>query len=264
MPVIDVHTHVFPPNIAAKAMAGLISSGPWTAYYDGTPDGLLAAMDANGIDVSVLCPVATRPDQVISINTWTASLASERFVPFGAMHPDFDGPEDEIDRMVSLGIKGIKLHPEFQEFEPLDPRMERIYRAASRHGLPLLFHAGEDPSFETVRGVPSAFKELADKHPDLPIILAHLGGFRVWDEVAEHIVGRRVYLDTAYTFGHLPAAEVAEIVRNHGTDRILFGTDGPWADPALDLAQLRNLGLSADETEAILWRNAADLIGIEL
>ena len=108
--------------------------------------------------------------------------------------------------------------------------MDRVYRAAAEHGLIILFHAGEDPNYETVRGVPTTFKRVLAQHPDLTVILAHLGGYRVWDEVAEHLLGERVYLDTAYTLGHLPAEDAAEIMRGHGVDRILFGSDGPWTD----------------------------------
>lgn len=264
MPVIDIHTHVFPPAVAKRALGGLIDRAKVTPYYDGTAEGLLALMDRSGVDVSVLCPVATNAGQVESINTFSASLASRRLVPFGGMHPDYPEPESEIERMVSLGIRGIKFHPEFQDFDPLEPRMHRIYRAAAAHNLPVLFHAGEDPDFETVRGVPRTFKRLIAENPDLTIILAHLGGYRVWDEVAEHLLGERVYLDTAYTLGHLPAEDVSAIMRGHGFDRILFGSDGPWTDPAAEIVELRELGLPADDLECVLWRNAAQLLGLEL
>lgn len=197
MPIIDIHTHVFPPAVAARAVAGLVDHAGLTPHYDGTTRGLFDAMDRSGVDVSVLCPVATKPDQVESINEWTASLASARFVPFGAMHPDYADPAREVERMLSLGIRGIKLHPEFQDFDPLEGRMRPLYRAAARHGLPILFHAGQDPNYETVRGVPTTFRTIIEDHPDLTVILAHLGGYRVWDEVAEHLLGERVYLDTA-------------------------------------------------------------------
>jgi predicted TIM-barrel fold metal-dependent hydrolase len=264
MPVIDVHTHVFPPDVAEHAVGSLVERAGLVPFYDGTVAGLLGSMDASGITVSVLQPVATRPEQVEGINDWTASLASDRLIPFGAVHPAFADPEAEIERMVTLGIRGIKLHPEFQDFDPTDPRMHRIYRAAARHGLIILFHAGEDPNFDTTRGVPSTFKRVLADHSELSVVLAHLGGYRVWDEVAEHLLGESVYLDTAYTLGHLPAERFAEIVRGHGTDRVLFGSDGPWADPRVELEELRSLGLSGDELESILWRNAAELLGVPL
>lgn len=263
MTVVDIHTHVFPPAVAARAVTGLVDKAGLKPHYDGTPAGLLAAMDRAGVNVSVLCPVATKADQVEGINDWTASLASERFVPFGAMHPDYKDPVREVERMVSLGIRGIKLHPEFQDFDPAEDRMQPLYRAAARHDLPILFHAGEDPNYETVRGVPTTFRRVIDAHPELTIILAHLGGYRVWEDVAEHLLGERIYLDTAYTF-ELPADEVAAIVREHGTDRVLFGSDGPWTDAGTEIAELRELGLPGDDVERILWRNAAELLDLAL
>jgi hypothetical protein len=264
VPVVDVHTHVFPQAVAARAIDALVDDARPRPHYDGTPSGLLAAMDTAGVDVAVLQPVATRASQVESINDFTASIANDRLVPFGAMHPHFREPEAEIERMAALGLRGIKLHPEFQDFDPDDAQMHRVYRAAAEHGLIILFHAGVDPAYDTVRGVPTTFKRVLAAHPDLTVILAHLGGFQVWDEVAEHLLGERVYLDTAYTLGHLPLEEARAIMRGHGTDRILFGSDGPWTDVGSELEGLREMGLAADELEAVLWRNAASLLGLEL
>ena len=264
MPVIDVHTHVWPDAVAPRAIDALTDGARPQPFYDGTLDGLIAAMDADGVDVSVLQPVATRPDQVASINDFSGALRSDRLVAFGAMHPDFPDPAGEIERMAALGIKGMKFHPEFQDFDPLDARMHRVYRAAAEHGLIILFHAGVDPAYDTLRGVPTTFRRIISKHPDLTVILAHLGGYRVWEEVAEHLVGERVYLDTAYTLGHLPASDVTNIIRGHGTDRILFGSDGPWRSAAHDIRELAQLGLTSDELEAIYWRNAAHLLDLAL
>ena len=264
MPVIDVHTHVWPDAVAPRAIDALTDGARPQPYYDGTVDGLVRQMDAVGVDVSVLQPVATRPDQVRSINDFSASLRTPRLVAFGAMHPGLDDPEREVERMAELGIRGMKFHPEFQDFDPNDPRMHRIYRRAADLGLIILFHAGVDPAYETVRGVPTTFKRIITGYPDLTIILAHLGGYRVWEDVAEHLMGERVYLDTAYTLGHLPAADVAAIIRGHGTDRILFGSDGPWRDAADDIRELAELGLEHDQLEAIYWRNAAQLLDLPL
>lgn len=264
MPVVDVHTHVWPDDVAPRAIGALTDDARPVPHYDGTPTGLLELMNTSGVDVAVLQPVATRASQVVSINTFTASQASSRLVPFGAMHPEFEEPEAEIERMAAIGIKGIKLHPEFQDFDPDEPRMHRVYRAASEHGLKILFHAGVDPAYETVRGVPTTFKRIIAQYPDLTIILAHMGGYQVWDEVAEHLLGDNVYLDTAYTLGHLPNEDVASIIRGHGTDRILFGSDGPWKHVAEEVVKLRELDLGADELEAILWRNAARLLDLNL
>ena len=181
------------------------------ATFDGTYAGMRGAMEAAGIDVAVLQPVATRPDQVCSINDWTAGLAGDHVVSFGAIHPDFEGVAEEFARMRSLGIRGVKLHPEFQLCAPDDERMHPIYEAADAEGLIILFHAGIDIAIDTLTGTPDVFARVHEAYPGLRIVLAHMGGFRMWDEVREHLVGRDVWLDTSYTLGHLPDEEFVDL-----------------------------------------------------
>ncbi len=264
MRIIDVHTHAFADDLAAKALPALLGSaeGRLKAHYDATVRGLIAEMDRTGVDVSVVQPVATKPAQVSVINDWAASIASDRIVGFGAMHPDFEDPATEIARMASLGIKGFKMHPEHQAFEPHEPRLDAIWRAACEHGLIVLFHAGADVIHPGVRGTAPSFARLIDAWPGLKAILAHMGGFRQWAEVAEHLQGRAVWLDTAYTLRHLPDDEFVALVRAHGTQRVLFGSDGPWTDAAEEIEHLRRLGFTADELDDLLGGNAARLLGI--
>jgi len=261
--IIDIHTHVFPDAVAPSAIPALEAQGDGMhARYDGTIAGLVRAMDETGVDVSVTQPVATRPEQVRSINDWAAGQASERVVPFGAMHPEFADPAAEIERMASLGLLGFKLHPEHQSFEPHDPRLDGIWAAAVEHRMIAFFHAGADVIHPGVRGTPESFASLLDEWPDLTVVLAHLGGFRQWKGVAQVLAGRDVWLDTAYTLSHLPDQEFVALVRAHGTDRVLFGSDGPWTDAGTEIAHLRRLGMTAEETEGILGGNAERLLGI--
>jgi predicted TIM-barrel fold metal-dependent hydrolase len=258
--IIDIHTHAWPDAVAEKAVPTLMSKGTLTAFYDGTVAGLVADMDRCGVDVSVLQPVATKPSQVASINDWAASMASSRIVPFGAMHPDVEDASAEVARMASLGLRGMKLHPEHQSFAPDEPRLAPIYEAAIEHDMTILFHAGHDEFHETLRGTPESFAAVLEGFPELRLVLAHLGGYRVWNHVAEVLVGRDVYLDTAYTLGHLPDADFVEIVHAHGAERVLFGSDGPWTDAAAEIAWLRRLPLHAGVTDAILGGNAERLL----
>ena len=160
--IIDMHTHVWPDAVAEKAVPALEAKGTLTAIYDGTVKGLVAAMGTSGVDVSVTQPVATKASQVVGINDWAARTASDRIVPFGAIHPEFEDPAAEIARIAALGMKGFKLHPEHQAFAPDEPRMEAIYQAAVEHGLIVFFHAGADELHETVRGTPQAFARVLD------------------------------------------------------------------------------------------------------
>jgi len=258
--IIDIHTHAWPDEIAQKAVSALMSQGTLTPFYDGTVAGLIAEMDRCGISTSVLQPVATKPAQVSDINDWAASLASERIVPFGAIHPDFENPSAEVARMAALGLRGLKLHPEHQDFAPDERRMAPIYEAAIEHDMTVFFHAGEDELHEGLHGTPESFAAVLDGFPKMRMVLAHLGGYRVWNRVAELLVGRDVYLDTAYTLGHLPDADFVEIVHAHGPERVLFGSDGPWTDAKAEIAWLRRLPLREGVIDAILSTNAERLL----
>lgn len=264
MRIIDVHAHAWPDKVAANAVPSLVRAGDGlVAHYDGTIAGLEASMERTGVAVSIVQPVATKPGQVATINDWIAAQSSPGIVPFGAMHPDLDAPAAEIARMASLGLKGFKLHPEHQSFAPHEARMGAIYEAAVAHGMIVFFHAGADVIHETVHGTPESFAAVIDAWPDLVAVLAHLGGFREWQGVAEHIAGRNVWLDTAYTLGHLPDDEIVRLVRTHGADRVMFGSDGPWTDPVTEIAHLRSLPFTMDELDGILGGNAARMLGLQ-
>ena len=260
MRIIDVHVHVWPDAVAEKAVGGLVVAGMLTPFYDGTVTGLIADMDRCGVDASIIQPVATKPSQVASINNWVAGIGNSRIVPFGAMHPDLEDPADEIARMATLGLRGFKLHPEHQDFAPDEPRLAAIYEAARVHDMTILFHAGADEVHPGVHGTPESFVTVLDGFPGLRIVLAHLGGYRVWNHVAELLVGRDVYLDTAYTLGHLPDADFVEIVHAHGAEKVLFGSDGPWTDARAEIEWLRRLPLREGVVEAVLGGNAERLI----
>jgi uncharacterized protein len=258
--VIDIHTHVWPEAVAPAAIESLMSLGTMRNYYDGTVAGLVWSMDANGIDASVTQPVATKASQVRSINDWSASVASDRVITFGAMHPEFEDPAEELARIAGLGFKGIKLHPEHQSFAPDEERLFPIYEAAVANNLTVFFHAGEDEWHPTLHGPPETFANVLDAFPSMRVVLAHLGGFRLWNEVAEKLVGRDVYLDTAYVLGHLPDADFVEIVHAHGAERVLFGSDGPWTDPKSEIAWLKRLPFREGVVEAMLGGNAERLL----
>lgn len=257
MRVIDVHTHVWPDSVAPHAVSSVGAQGHIAPHYDGTVAGLKECMDRAGIDVSVILPVATKPSQVGTINDFSASLVTDpRIVPFGAMHPDYPDPLCELARLKARGIRGFKMHPEYQTFELDEPRMTAIYDAAVNLDLTLFFHSGGDVAFPSVRGTPDAFVSLIERYPGLHAVLAHMGGFRQWHAVTGRLAGRDVLFDTAYTLGHLPDEEFVSLVREHGVDRVMFGTDGPWTDPVEQLAHLRRLPFSEDELAKVLGGNA--------
>jgi predicted TIM-barrel fold metal-dependent hydrolase len=260
MRVIDFHVHAFADPLAARAIEALEEEGGVDARYDGTVTGLRQAMERAGVGSAVVQPVATKPSQVRRINEWAAGL-SEPIIGFGSVHPAAEDPAADVAHAAGLGLRGLKLHPEYQEFAPDDTGLDPLYEAAQDAGLVLLFHAGKDIGIPTVRGTPEAFARLIERRSGLRLVLAHMGGFGMWDEVERLLVGKDVYFDTSYTLGHLPADRFVSLVRAHGPERVLFGSDGPWTDMGEELARLRASGLSARELSAIESENALRLLG---
>ena len=263
IPVFDSHVHVFPDAIAARVTAQLGADGGVTPVYDGSRAGLEACMRRSGVTGALNCPIATRPEQTRSINDWAAANNRWPMPCLGTVHPDLPDAADEVRRVHALGLHGLKLHPEYQAFNPEEARLEPIWAVCEELGFPVVIHAGADIAFvPPFRSSPAGFRRLLGRYPRLRLVAAHFGGWRMWEEVDRELAGMPLWLDLAFVFGEIPDERLTALIRRHGVDRILFGSDAPWRDPAADLAALRRLPLKAHERERILWRNAADLFRI--
>lgn len=260
--IIDFHVHCFPIELAARAIPKLAKAGGVPAHLDGTVPALLQSMDKAGIDVSVVQHVATRPGQEAKINSWAAAIQSERIACFAALHPDSLDWQDQIQRIVDLGLLGVKLHPDYQGFFVDEKRVFPIYEALCRQGLPVLFHAGLDVQFqEPCHCPPKRLRKVVEQFPEGIWIAAHMGGYRRWEEVWEHLVGLPLYFDTSYSYHQLGAAGMNKLIKAHGPERILFGSDSPWADQQVAISEVRSLDMTNSEKQAVLGRNALRLLG---
>lgn len=263
--IIDTHTHVFPDALAPRATETLTVPNIYFPHYDGTLKGLLASMDRFGIAQSWTVPVATRASQVETINSYAATQPRDRITPFGAMHPDVENPREILATYRERGLAGFKLHPDYEEVRPTDPRMEPIWEAASDFGLIGYFHAGDDENPHTKYGNPDEFAAVLDQYPNLKLVCAHFGGLRMWDEVEEKLVGRNVWFDTAYTFGIIEPEQFLRMAKRHGYDKITFGTDGPWTDPQVSLDFLKDHAADiADCDLELLCHGAAERLLAEV
>lgn len=262
MDIIDFHTHVFPDDIAPRAIEKVRSnSSAPKNHTNGTVSGLLDSMKKNSIIRSVLLSIATKPSQVHTINETCSSLKSDHLVPFGTLHPMMDNIEDEIRFLKDNNIKGIKLHPEYQDFFINDPKHLPMYEQLSAENIMILFHAGKDPGpFTCDHALPPAIKKISKIFPDLTIIAAHLGGWNVWNDVEEHLCGLPIYFDTSALYEIIDPQQFIRIVRKHGTEKILFGTDSPWFDQGKTVQWLLELPLTDSEKENILSLNALNLL----
>ena len=262
-PVFDSHTHVFPDAIGPRVVAQLSATLRDPPSYNGTRAGLLQKMTEAGITGCLNAPVATRADQVTTINTWAAEQNRWPMISFGAMHPDYPDIPAELQRVQALGMKGVKLHPEYQSFTPDEPRLSQVWRTCRELGLIVLLHSGNDWLFPTpCRAAPAVIGRVLRAWPGLQMIAAHFGGFQLWDEVERELVGLPVYLDTSFTVGYAPDEQFLRMVRRHGVENVLFGTDAPWQDQPATLAAFRGLPLTTAEQKAMLWDNAERLFGL--
>jgi uncharacterized protein len=261
--IIDFHVHCFPDELALKAVPALAERAGIKNRLNGTIDNLKESMKKSGVDKSVLLSIATKPSQTQKINSWSAQIQSDEIVAFGSIHPDFSDWKQELKRIKALGLKGIKFHPEYQDFYVDDERMYPIYELALSLNLIIVFHAGVDLGFQApFHCTPDRLLKVIKAVPGGKIIAAHLGGFSYWEEVEKYLVGEDIYLDTSYTLGVIEELQLKRIFKNHGYEKILFATDSPWKDQKEEVEKINNLGLDEEDKKNILSRNAELLLRI--
>ncbi len=257
--IIDAHAHIFPDKIADKAAEGIGGFYNITAKYDGTLGTLLEQGSAAGVDKFLVQSVATVPEQVRSINNYISECVSrypDRLIGFGAMHPDFEDIVGETERIVSLGLKGIKLHSDFQRFNLDEKRAYAIYEVAEGR-LPILFHIG-DPRYDY--SAPERLMRVVKRFPKLTVIAAHLAGWTMWDKGAEIFEGSGIYADCSSSLYALAPDRAAKLIRKIGADKVFWGTDYPLWGAAEELERFRSLPLSDEEKDKILGGNITRLL----
>ncbi len=254
--IIDFHAHIFPDAVAERAVRNSGDHYGIDMYGRGRLDELDASADTAGVSRVVLLSTAVKPAQVTSVNRWLAGFQNDRYVAFGALHPLSEDPERDFDELLSLGLHGVKLHPEFQRFDIDDPKMERLYRVIGDK-VPIMMHVG-DPRYD--HSAPVRLRRMLDRHPELRIIAAHLGGYERWEEARESLIGLPIWLDTSSALWAMSPEEAVDLIRAHGVDRVVFGTDYPVNNHMRELALFNRLALTGAERRAILHGNGARLL----
>ena len=264
--VVDSHVHLYPDALAPKvtpALSAKFGNGP---SFDGTVAGCIRKNKASGIAVSINLPVATKPDSVRSTNRFWSAYAPGKsasgIVSLAAFHPLVGDKTAEVENIVSLGFTGIKFHPEYQLFRFNDKSMDDVWAAMAEYGLVAYLHAGGERVFKPpYHSTPGEIATLQKRFPSLKIVAAHLGGFSMWNEAEAALAGKcGVYLDLSHTFFWMPTGQILRMIRTHGADRILFGTDAPWQDQRKVLEAFCALPLSDKERTAICRDNAGELL----
>lgn len=259
--IIDFHVHCFPDKIAPKAISALSSCSGLYPYTDGTIDTLKTSMRTSGIDISIVQNIATKPTQTINVNNWAIEINCENIIAFGSIHPLFEDWKEELVRISNAGLKGIKLHPDYQNFYVDNENIFPLYESAFELGLIILFHAGKDIGLpEPTHCTPKLLRTVIDRFPGANIIAAHMGGYDFWDEAERYLVGTDIYFDTSYTMGWIDKNQFLRMAKNHSSDRILFGTDSPWTNQQTEINKLNDLYMGKSTADAILAGNACKLL----
>ncbi len=261
---IDFHTHCFPDPLADKAIAKLsYVSGGLLPHTDGTVAGLRQSMERGGVDASVVLSIATNAHQQKKVNDFAASIHNGRdLFAFGSVFPGSEDAFEELERIRELGLPGVKLHPDYQGFQVDDPKWKPLYKKISSLGLITVFHAGFDYGFPPPYGGTPERMITALSWFDSPVVAAHWGGVNCNEGVLQYLCGTEIYLDTSFGYSMLPKYYAQKILEQHGTDRMLFGTDTPWHTAEMEMRLLDSLELSDNDREKILSGNAKRLLGI--
>ncbi|QHE70818.1 amidohydrolase family protein [Rhodococcus sp. WAY2] len=253
---------MWPDEIARKVLADRpVGLDP---VHDGTLDGLRRTMDAAGIDMAMTLAVANVGKNVWRTNEFVGKVDRSRFVPFGTVHPDLS-VEENLVALRDNGVVGVKLHPLFQSVAFADSRTREILTALAENDIPVIAHVGSGgDAHQNERGAPKDFHAMLTEVKGLRLIAAHYGGYQVLDEAEQWSVGTDVHLETSWppSMGTLPQERIRNIIRRHGADRVVYGSDWPMTDPATEIAAIKALGLTAEEESGILGGNLARLLRI--
>ncbi|MDR2046623.1 MAG: amidohydrolase family protein [Clostridiales bacterium] len=263
--MIDFHSHIYPDHLAAGVIAKLTDvAGINKPVTDGTKTDTLRYFKENGVDKFVVLNIATKEKQHKNVNDFAIELDKEpAIVSFGSVYPTGDAFEEELLRLKAAGIKGIKLHPEYQDFEVDDRRAFRVYGMCAELGLIVSFHAGYDFAYMHRLNCPAEkARKIVNAFPTGKFVFAHFGGYRIFDAVTEHLAGSNAYVDTSFVSlddrEFIPV--INRMIKKHGAEKFLFGSDTPWMHVAESERFIDALDLTDREKEMIFDGNARELL----
>ncbi len=261
--IIDAHTHVWPDKIAPLALGGNRVPG-LEARGDGTVAGLTDDMARSGVGISCCLAIANEARHVDSVNRFAAGLADETHIPFGTVHVELS-VEENLASLQRHGITAVKIHPLFQRFALNDPRLWEILEALGSD-YAVITHVGEGgDDFTNSLSSPAMIRDIARQFPDLRLMACHFGGYKILDDAEEMLAGADVVLETSWppSLSTLRPERVRDLIRKHGAERTIFGSDWPMTSPAEEIRAIEALGLSDDETKLVLGGTLARVLGLD-
>lgn len=257
--IIDAHCHIYPDKIAEKASASTGNFYELPSALDGKISTLLEQGDKAGVEHYIVQSVATTPKQVSSINHFIAQAVADsngRFTGLGTLHPDSDDMARDVEEIISLGLKGVKLHPDIQKVRIDDERMLGIYDLC-RGRLPILIHTGD---YRYDFSNPNRMLPVLEKYPDLTVIGAHFGGWSIWEEATQKLCKyRNFYVDCSSSLYAISPEKAKELIMAYGVERVLFGTDYPLWEIQDEIDRFMKIDLTDEQREDIFFNNAVRL-----
>ena len=260
MKVIDFHTHVYPEKIAAKATKAIADFYNLEGGIPGTAEMLLNEGRKGGVEKYVILPVAINPLNVRHLNEATIEETKlhKEFIGFGTIHAAMDNIMGEVEYIENIGLRGIKMHPDFQLFAIDDKRLFEMYDYL-QDKIPVILHTG-DPRYDYSR--PDKLKKVLDNFPRLTVIAAHLGGYGVFSEALEILGRTECYVDISSSRMFMEEEEIYRYIHGYGADRILFGSDFPLWSPKDEFEALLKLKITDEEKEKIAYKKAERLLNL--
>ncbi len=261
--ILDFHAHVFPDKVSKKASTAI------GAFYNTEPKmlgdlkTLLEEGEKAQISHFLVHAVATNPKQVSNINKFLADTVKNsngKMSGFGALHPESDDIKRDFEELLSLGLKGVKLHPDIQGYKTDDYRMLKIYELCEENNIPVLMHCGD---YRYDLSNPNRIAPILDIYKNLILIGAHFGGYTIWEEASKKLSKYdNFFVDTSSSLFGVDKKSAKQMIENYGEDRVLFGTDYPLWNPKEELDRFLLLDLSESQKEKILWKNGAKLLNL--
>ncbi len=259
--IIDAHCHIYPEKIADRAVHGTDTFYGIVSKRKGTAQDLIDEKNVSKVDKFVVQSVATTPHQVKSINEFVAKeveLYSEFLIGLGTLHQDSQTMEEDVLHLLELGLKGVKLHPDIQNFKIDEERYFPIYELCQKHKLPILMHTGD---YRYDNSNPNRVIPIVETFKDLVLIGAHFGGWSMYDEASKQLSEyENFYVDCSSAFYSLDKSSAKKIINRYGTDKVLFGTDYPMWDAVDELEYFFSLNFSKEDNKKMLSENVKKVL----
>ena len=260
MHLIDFHTHIYPDAIAQKAATSIcVFNNLKGGGMDGTVSTLLQQEKAAGVDRCCVLPVGLKPEHVRHINDFIVEQAAlhPEFIGFGTIHAGMPDLTDEVERIMNLGLHGIKMHPDTQLFNIDDPRLYPAYEMLQGK-LPVILHMG-DRRYNYSH--PQRLRHVMELFPDLQFIGAHLGGYRVYETAFEILKDTNCFLDISSSLMFLPREQAVRYINGYGAERLVYGSDYPLWNPLVEVNRFLSLDLRPEQVEQIAYKTALGILG---